>query len=63
MVEPEHEPLMPNPSWKPICLAAAITVAWALVMTGIWWVIILGMLPVIFFTFLWAFEPAFPEGH
>jgi cytochrome c oxidase subunit I len=63
MVEPEHEPVMPNPSWKPICLAAAITVAWALVMTGIWWVIILGMLPVIFFTFLWAFEPAFPEGH
>jgi len=63
MVEPEHEPLMPNPSWKPICLAAAITVSWALVMTGIWWVIILGMLPVIFFTFLWAFEPAFPEGH
>ncbi len=63
MPDPEEEPLMPNPSYWPIVLAAAITLSWALVMTGIWWVIALGILPVILATFMWAFEPAFPEGH
>jgi cytochrome c oxidase subunit I len=63
MIEPEQEPVMPNPSYWPILLAAAITLAWALVMTGTWWVIALGTLPVFFCVFKWAFEPAFPEGH
>lgn len=63
MIEPAQEPLMPNPSFWPILLAASITLAWALVMTGIWWVIVLGFLPVFFCTLMWAFEPAFPEGH
>jgi cytochrome c oxidase subunit I len=63
MTDPDREPVMPNPSYWPILLAAAITAAWALVATGIWWVIALGVLPVIFCVFKWAFEPAFPEGH
>ena len=63
MPDPQEEPIMPNPSYWPIVLAAAITLSWALVMTGIWWVIALGILPVILATFMWAFEPAFPEGH
>jgi cytochrome c oxidase subunit I len=63
MTEPDTEPVMPNPSYWPILLAASITLAWALVMTGTWWVIALGVLPVMFCVFMWAFEPAFPEGH
>jgi cytochrome c oxidase subunit 1 len=63
MLEPETEPVMPVPSYWPILLALSITVAWGLVMTGIWWVIVLGILPVFFCTLMWAFEPAFPEGH
>jgi cytochrome c oxidase subunit I len=63
MVEPAEEPLMPNPSFWPILLAGSITLAWALVMTGIWWVIVLGIVPVFFCTLMWALEPAFPEGH
>jgi cytochrome c oxidase subunit I len=63
MGEAKEEPHMPNPSFWPICLAGAITLAWALVMTGIWWVIALGIIPVFFCTVMWAFEPAFPEGH
>jgi cytochrome c oxidase subunit I len=63
MAVPKREPVMPNPSYWPILLAAAITLSWALVMTGIWWVIALGTLPVLFCVFKWAFEPAFPEGH
>ncbi|MEX2529154.1 MAG: cytochrome c oxidase subunit I [Gemmatimonadota bacterium] len=63
MQELDEEPVMPNPSYWPVLLAAAITLAWALVMTGIWWVILLGTLPVLLCVFKWAFEPPFPEGH
>ena len=63
MEEPETEPVMPNPSYWPILLAASITLIWALVMTGIWWVIALAILPVIYCVFKWGMEPAFPEGH
>jgi len=63
MVDPVEEPVMPNPSYWPILLAAAITVAWALVMTGVWWIMALGLIPVLVCVFMWAFEPAFPEGH
>jgi hypothetical protein len=45
MPDPETEPHMPNPSFWPILLAFAITLAWGLVMTGIWWVILLGLVP------------------
>jgi cytochrome c oxidase subunit I len=63
LTEPKTEPHMPNPSFWPICLAASITLAWGLVMTGVWWIIALGLLPVVLFVYLWAFEPAFPEEH
>ncbi|MEX2528752.1 MAG: cytochrome c oxidase subunit I [Gemmatimonadota bacterium] len=63
LTEPHEEPVMPNPSYWPLLLAAAITLAWGLVMTGVWWIIVLGLLPVTFCVFKWAFEPAFPEGH
>ena len=63
MGEAKEEPHMPNPSYWPILLAASITLAWALVMTGIWWVIAMGIIPVFFCTLMWGLEPAFPEGH
>jgi len=63
MSHPDAEPVMPNPSYWPFLLAGAVTLAWGLVMTGIWWVIALGVIPVFFCTLKWAFEPAFPEGH
>ncbi len=59
----ETEPHMPNPSFWPILLALSITVAWALVMTGVWWIIVLGIIPVFLCTLMWGLEPAFPEGH
>ncbi len=62
MAPPKAEPHMPNPSYWPFLLAASITLSWALVMTGIWWVIALGMIPTATCVFMWAFEPAFPEG-
>ncbi|TVP76840.1 MAG: cytochrome c oxidase subunit I [Gemmatimonadales bacterium] len=62
MKEVETEPVMPNPSFWPIVLAFSITLSWALVMTGIWWVIALGIIPVFVSTLMWALEPAFPEG-
>jgi heme/copper-type cytochrome/quinol oxidase subunit 1 len=62
MDERAPEPLMPNPSYWPMLLAASVTLAWGLVMTGTWWVIVLGILPVMFCVYMWAFEPAFPEG-
>ena len=63
MGEATEEPHMPNPSFWPIVLAASITLAWALVMTGVWWVIALGIIPVFFSTLMWGLEPAFPEDH
>jgi heme/copper-type cytochrome/quinol oxidase subunit 1 len=57
------EPVMPNPSYWPILLAGSITLAWGMVLTGTWWLIVLGLLPVVLCVFMWAFEPAFPEGH
>ncbi|MEX1256464.1 MAG: cytochrome c oxidase subunit I [Gemmatimonadota bacterium] len=63
MKEGGPEPVMPSPSFWPLLLAAAVTLAWGLVMTGTWWIIVLGVLPVAFCLFMWAFEPAFPDGH
>jgi cytochrome c oxidase subunit 1 len=63
MAEGGPEPVMPNPSYWPLLLAAAVTLAWGLVMTGTWWIIVLGALPVAFSLFMWAFEPAFPDAH
>jgi hypothetical protein len=54
---------MPNPSYWPVLLAGAITLAWALVMTGVWWIIALGLVGVFLCTLMWGLEPAFPEEH
>jgi hypothetical protein len=56
------------PHAQPVLLAhppggLAITLAWALVMTGHLVGHRAGVIPVFFCTLMWAFEPAFPEGH
>jgi len=57
--EPDREPEMPNPSFWPIMTAAGITLTWGLVMTGVWWVPLIGLAYTAFCVFRWAFEPAF----
>jgi cytochrome c oxidase subunit 1 len=57
--EPEQEPIMPSGSHWPIVLALGITMTWALIMTGIWWMPFIGLGVVAFATFSWAFQPAF----
>jgi cytochrome c oxidase subunit 1 len=59
--EPEVEPEMPNPSYWPILLAAGITASWALVMTGVWWVPLVGMAFTAFCIYGWAFEDPFKK--
>jgi cytochrome c oxidase subunit 1 len=57
------EPLMPAPSAWPILTAAGITATWALVMTGVWWVPLLGLAATALCVYGWAFQPAFrPES-
>ena len=50
---------MPSPSFWPIVLAFGITLTWALVMTGIWWMPFIGLAVTAFAIFSWAFPPAF----
>jgi CHASE2 domain-containing sensor protein len=52
---------MPNPSYWPILLAAGITASWALVMTGVWWVPLVGMAFTAFCIYGWAFEDPFKK--
>jgi cytochrome c oxidase subunit 1 len=59
MVEPEHEPVMPSPSFWPFVVALGISSTWILLMTGIWWVPLLGLAFTAFGIFSWAFQPAF----
>ena len=59
MAEPEHEPHMPSPSFWPIVTALGVAGTWALVMTGIWWMPLLGLAFTAFGIFSWAFQPAF----
>jgi len=58
-VEPETDPEMPNSSYWPILTAGGITLTWGLVMTGIWWVPLIGFSLTAVCIFMWAFEPAF----
>ena len=62
-VVPDKEPEMPNPSYWPIVVAAGVTATWVLVMTGIWWVPLLGLGFTAFGTYMWAFEDPFAGGH
>ncbi len=59
--EPVVEPEMPNPSFWPILLAAGIAATWILVMTGIWWVPLIGLAYTGFCTYMWAFEDPFAK--
>jgi cytochrome c oxidase subunit 1 len=59
MKEPDEEPQMPSPSFWPFLVALGIASTWALVMTGIWWVPLVGLAFTAFGVFSWAFQPAF----
>jgi cytochrome c oxidase subunit 1 len=61
LAHPEIEPEMPNPSYWPILLAAGVAGTWALVMTGIWWVPLIGFAYTAFCTYMWAFEDPFAK--
>ena len=50
---------MPNPSFWPMVVAAGITVTWALVMTRIWWMPLLGLAFTGVGIVMWAFEDPF----
>ncbi len=56
------EPIMPNPSVWPMLTALGISLTWILVMSGVWWVPLLGLGFTGFCVFSWAFQPAFPAG-
>jgi hypothetical protein len=57
--EAEVEPEMPNPSYWPILTAAGVTLTWGLVMTGVWWVPLMGLAFTGFCIFSWSFEPSY----
>jgi len=59
MTEPEHEPVMPSSSFWPMVVAFGVTLTWALVMVGIWWLPLVGLGVTAFGVFSWAFQPAF----
>jgi hypothetical protein len=52
---------MPNPSFWPLVVAAGVTLTWALVMTGIWWVPLLGLAFTAYGVYSWAFEDPFAK--
>ena len=59
--EPEVEPEMPNPSFWPMVVGFGVLLTWALVMTGIWWVPLLGLAFTAFGVYSWAFEDPFAK--
>ncbi|MEJ2538408.1 MAG: cytochrome c oxidase subunit I [Gemmatimonadota bacterium] len=59
--EPVVEPEMPNSSCWPLVVALGVTLTWALVMTGVWWVPLLGLAFTAFGVYSWAFEDPFAE--
>ena len=59
--EPVQEPEMPNPSFWPILVAAASSLTWMLVMTGIWWVPLIGLALTAVCVYGWAFEDPFEK--
>jgi cytochrome c oxidase subunit 1 len=59
LAEPEHEPQMPSPSFWPFLTALGVVSTWALIMTGIWWMPLVGFAFTAFGIFNWAFQPAF----
>jgi cytochrome c oxidase subunit 1 len=59
LAEPEQEPEMPSSSFWPMVVGLGVASTWALVMTGIWWVPLVGLAFTAFGIFNWAFQPAF----
>jgi heme/copper-type cytochrome/quinol oxidase subunit 1 len=57
--EPEREPEMPSPSFWPVFTALGVVATWALIMTGIWWMPLVGLALTALGIFSWAFQPAF----
>jgi cytochrome c oxidase subunit 1 len=57
--EPEHEPVMPGPSFWPLWVGFGIALTWALVMTGIWWVPLTAFAFTAVGVYGWAFEDPF----
>jgi len=57
--EPEVEPIMPNSSFWPVFVAFGATLTWALLMTGIWWVPLIGFVLTGIGVYGWAFEDPF----
>jgi cytochrome c oxidase subunit 1 len=59
LAEPAVEPIMPGPSFWPIVVAAGITLTWALLMTGVWWIPLIGFVLTTLGVYGWAFEDPF----
>jgi len=59
--EIDHEPVMPNPSYWPIVVAAGTTLTWGMVMTGMWWPPLIGLAFTAYGVFMWAFEDPFKK--
>ncbi|MBW3534393.1 MAG: cytochrome c oxidase subunit I [Gemmatimonadetes bacterium] len=59
LAHPEREPEMPNPSFWPILVGAGVALTWGLLMTGVWWVPLIGLAFTAFCVYGWAFEDPF----
>jgi heme/copper-type cytochrome/quinol oxidase subunit 1 len=59
LVHADPEPEMPNPSFWPMLTAGGITLTWGLVMTGIWWAPLIGLVTTFVCIYKWATEPQF----
>ena len=59
LVHADPEPEMPNPSFWPMLVAAGITFTMVLVMTGLWWAPLIGLVTTFFCMYKWATEPQF----
>jgi cytochrome c oxidase subunit 1 len=63
MAVPAVEPEMPHNSFWPIVVALGVTATWALVLTGKWWVPLIGLAVTAIGVFAWAFEDPFRKKH
>ena len=56
---PDVEPVMPNGSYWPILTALGVAATWGLLLTGIWWTPLVGLVYTMFCVFNWVFEDPF----
>ena len=59
----EVEPEMPNSSFWPLVVALGVTATWALVLTGTWWMPLIGLAATAVGVFAWAFEDPLRKKH